>query len=609
MAPPLHPTLQALRDRIEKRSTHTRQAYLDSLPQGPQNRTTVGCANLAHTTAVFPANTKKTIALHKAPHLGIVTAYNDMLSAHQPFETYPGIIARHARALGATTQVAGGTPAMCDGITQGREGMELSLFSRDVIALSACVGLSHNVFDGAILLGVCDKIAPGLLIGALGFGQLPCVFIPAGPMETGLSNQDKAKVRQLAAQGQASREDLLASEEKAYHSPGTCTFYGTANSNQLMLDFMGLQFPGGAFELPGSPQRQALIADSVRALESATRNPALQLGRLVNAQTLMNALVGLMASGGSTNHTIHWVAVARAAGYLIDWNDMETISSVVPLLTRVYPNGSEDVNAFHAAGGTASLLSTLIDGGYIDGGALTLWGKPLENTVGEVLPSRETFSVRAPTASRNPEVLRPHHDPFQPDGGIRLMQGNLGRGVCKVSAVKAEHRRVQAPCRVFTDQQQVIDAFNNGELTHAVVVVLVHQGPRANGMPELHKLTPVLGVLQDQGFPVALLTDGRMSGASGKVLAAIHVCPEANMQGPIGLLRDGDIVTVDANTGQISTNADLSNRHPTPAPEQVQNLGRGYFHMWRNTVSTAEEGASNLFPPTRLNTKDEGHSA
>jgi phosphogluconate dehydratase len=596
MATPLHPALLALRERIELRSKGTRAAYLNSLPQGPQNRTAVGCANLAHTTAIYPSTTKRVISLHKSPHLGIVTAYNDMLSAHQPFAVYPELIAQHARALGATTQVAGGTPAMCDGVTQGREGMELSLFSRDVIALSACVGLSHDVFDGAILLGVCDKIAPGLLIGALGFGHLPFVFIPAGPMETGLSNSEKAKTRQLAAQGKATRETLLQSEEKAYHSPGTCTFYGTANSNQLMLDFMGLQFPGGAFELPSSPQRQALIGESVRALESATRNPALKLGTLVDSRCLINALVGLMASGGSTNHTIHWVSVARAAGYLIDWTDMETISSVTPLLTRVYPNGTEDVNAFQAAGGTAGLLATLIDGGFVDGDAPTVWGTSMANTVAEVLPTAEVFSTRKPGDSRNTEVLRPHTDAFQPDGGIRLMKGNLGRGVCKVSAVKKEHRFVEAPCRVFTDQHQVIDAFNKGEFTEPVVVVLAHQGPRANGMPELHKLTPILGIVQDQGLPVALVTDGRMSGASGKVLSAIHVCPEAKADGPIARLRDGDVVRVDANKGELYTTADLSTRKPMAEPAQAVSLGRGYFQVWRNTVSSAEEGASNLFP-------------
>ena len=595
MTATLHPTLLALRQRIEERSKATRATYLNNLPQGPQNRTAVGCANLAHTTAIYPTPTKRVISLHTSPHLGIVTAYNDMLSAHQPFAVYPELIARHARALGATTQVAGGTPAMCDGVTQGREGMELSLFSRDVIALSACVGLSHDVFDGAILLGVCDKIAPGLLIGALGFGHLPFVFIPAGPMETGLSNAEKAKTRQLAAQGKASRETLLQSEEKAYHSPGTCTFYGTANSNQLMLDFMGLQFPGGAFELPSSPQRQALIAESVRAIESATRNPALKLGTLVDSSCLMNALVGLMASGGSTNHTIHWVSVARAAGYLIDWTDLEIISSVTPLLTRVYPNGTEDVNAFQAAGGTAGLLATLIDGGFVDGNAPTVWGSTMAETVAEVLPTAETFSIQKPGFSRNLEVLRPHSNPFQPDGGIRLMQGNLGRGVCQVSAVKKEFRFVESPCRVFTDQQQVINAFNQGEFTEAVVVVLAHQGPRANGMPELHKLTPILGILQDQGLPVALVTDGRMSGASGKVLSAIHVCPEAKADGPISRLRDGDVVCVDANEGLLRTTADLSTREPMATPPQVVSHGRGYFQVWRNTVTSAEEGASNLF--------------
>ncbi len=595
MTTALHPALLALRDEIEARSKATRAAYLDSLPQGPQNRNAVGCANLAHATAVFPSTNKHVIALHKAPHLGIVTAYNDMLSAHQPFASYPERIKAIAQQHGATTQVAGGTPAMCDGVTQGREGMELSLFSRDVIALSTSVALSHDVFDAGILLGVCDKIAPGLLIGALGFGHLPFVFIPAGPMETGLSNQDKAKVRQLAAQGKASRAELLASEEKAYHSPGTCTFYGTANSNQLMLDFMGLQFPGGAFEPPSSMQRQALIGDSVRAITSATQNPALKLGELVNASCLLNALVGLMASGGSTNHTIHWVAVARAAGYLINWDDMAAISRVVPLLTRVYPNGTEDVNAFHSAGGTASLIATLIDGGFLDGQAQTVWGKPLADTVGEVVPSLETFQVRAPQFSRNLEVLRPHDQPFQADGGIRLMQGNLGRAVCKVSAVKPEHRVVQAPCRVFTDQQQVIQAFEQGEFTKPVVVVVVHQGPKANGMPELHKLTPILGVLQDQGLPVALVTDGRMSGASGKVLSAIHVCPEALANGPLGLLRDGDVVQVDAELGLLNTTADLTNREALPPPPPTLSLGRAYFQMWRNTVNSAEEGASNLF--------------
>lgn len=591
----MHPTLLQLQEKIEKRSARTRAAYLADLPEKTANRQAMGCANLAHTTAVFPTPTKRVISLHQAPHLGIITAYNDMLSAHQPFKHYPDLIAQYAKALGATTQVAGATPAMCDGVTQGREGMELSLFSRDVIALSACVGLSHDVFDGGILLGICDKIAPGLLIGALAYGHLPFVFIPSGPMHSGLSNPEKAKIRQLASQGKATREVLLEAEEKAYHSPGTCTFYGTANSNQLMLDFMGLQFPGGAFELPDSLQRQMLVQESVRAIESATRNPALSMAQIVNSSCLLNALVGLMASGGSTNHTIHWIAVARAAGYVMDWNDLDLISSVTPLLTRVYPNGTEDVNAFQAAGGTARLISTLIDAELLDGSAMTVWGKTLGETVGEVLPIKETFSVKKPEASRNTEVLRDYTNPFQSDGGIRLLKGNLGRSVCKVSAVKTEHRVVHAPCRVFTDQLEVLSAFEQGELNQSMVVVVIHQGPRANGMPELHKLTPVLGILQDQGHSVALVTDGRMSGASGKVLAAIHVSPEAHALGPIGLLRDGDWVLVDADQGILSTEVDLSQREPMPCPAKSGSHGRSYFNNWKSMVGTAEEGASNLF--------------
>ena len=587
--------LENVKDRIELRSKHSRQAYLASLPTGPADRAAVGAANLAHTTAVLPKAEKKLVAIHKAPHLGIVTAYNDMLSAHQPFAAYPDLIGKAARLHGATTQVAGGTPAMCDGVTQGREGMELSLFSRDVIAQSACVALSHDVFDAGILLGVCDKIAPGMLIGALAFGQLPFVFIPAGPMESGLSNSEKARIRQLAAQGKADRNTLLDAEEAAYHSSGTCTFYGTANSNQLMLDFMGLQFPGGAFELPSSPQRMAVLNDSVRAVASATRNPALKLASLVDSRCLMNALVGLMASGGSTNHTIHWITVARAAGYLVDWDDLNDISSATPLLTRVYPNGSEDVNAFHRAGGTASLISTLIDAGCVDGDVPTVWGTTMAETVGEIAPTAEAFSVSRPQPSRNEEVLRAHTDPFQPDGGIRLLQGNLGRSVCKVSAVKPEHRQVTAPCRVFKDQAEVQAAFKAGELNKDIVVVVIHQGPKANGMPELHKLTPALGILQDQGYKVALVTDGRMSGASGKVLSAIHVSPEALADGPIGLLQDGDMVCVDAEQGLLSTDADLDGREQAIYTAPPASHGRGYFANWRKLVSNAEQGASVLF--------------
>ncbi|HEX5485116.1 phosphogluconate dehydratase [Limnobacter sp.] len=587
---PLHPTLLKVRQRIEKRSAASRAQYLDSLPAGPSPRTSMGCANLAHATAVFPTADKFKIAVEKAPHLGIVTAYNDMLSAHQPFAVYPAKIAGYAQEVGVTTQVAGGTPAMCDGITQGREGMELSLFSRDVIALSACVGLSHDVFDGGILLGVCDKIAPGLLIGALAFGHLPFVFIPAGPMSSGLSNPEKAKIRQLASEGKADRATLLRAEEAAYHSSGTCTFYGTANSNQLMLDFMGLQYPGGAFCAPNSPERERLIQHSVHAIARAAapdhRN-VLKLAELVNSTSLLNALVGLMASGGSTNHTIHWITVARAAGYLIDWTDLDEISSVTPLLTRVYPNGTEDVNAFHAAGGTGYLLRTLIEGGFVDGSAMTSFGCSL----GECLDGL----LQASSQSSNLDVLRPHTQPFQPDGGIRLLQGNLGRSVCKVSAVKQVNRSITAPCRVFSDQHEVIEAFERDEFTQDVVVVVIHQGPKANGMPELHKLTPVLGVLQDRGLAVALVTDGRMSGASGKVLAAIHVSPEAMQDGPIGKLRDGDLIRIDADHGVLQTDADLKNRKVQTMPARSGNLGRSYFNAWRRAVSGAEQGATHLF--------------
>jgi phosphogluconate dehydratase len=486
---------------------------------------------------------------------------------------------------------------MCDGVTQGREGMELSLFSRDVIAMATAVGLSHDVFDAAVLLGVCDKIAPGLLLGALGFGHLPTVFVPAGPMASGLSNADKAKVRQQAAQGLAGRDVLLAAEEAAYHAEGTCTFYGTANSNQLMLDLMGLQFPGGAFVHPRAPEREALLAESVRAIVAAAGKPALAIGRLVDARCIVNALVGLLASGGSTNHAMHWVAVARAAGWIIDWSDLDELSRAVPLITRIYPNGSADVNHFHAAGGTAAFGAWLVEAGLIDGSAPTVWGTTLGETLAEpALDAAGRFAAKPPPAqSRDPEVLRRPEAPFQNDGGLRLLDGNLGRAIVKVSAVQPAHRVVEAPCRIFDDQLAVVRAFEAGELTGDVVVVVRHQGPKANGMPELHKLTPVLGVLLDRGQQVALVTDGRMSGASGKVLAAIHVTPEASDGGALARLRDGDVVRVDAVAGRLATTADLAGREPAPAPPSGRSLGRGYFENFRRQVSGAELGASVLF--------------
>lgn len=597
MTQKLHSVIATVRERIEIRSLATRADYLKNLPSEPADRSQMGCANLAHTTAILPKAERKIIALSRAPHLGVITAYNDMLSAHHPFANYPEQLLKAAQQEGATLQVASGVPAMCDGITQGREGMELSLFSRDVIALATAVGLSHDVFDAVILLGICDKIAPGLLLGALSFGHLPAVFIPAGPMSSGLSNHEKSKVRQQAAQGLASRETLLAAEEAAYHSAGTCTFYGTANSNQLMLDLMGLQFPGGAFVHPRDPERQALLKESVRAIVAAAGKKPLAIGRIVDARCLVNALVGLLATGGSTNHTIHWLAVAKAAGYQIDWTDLDDLSKSVPLIARIYPNGDADVNDFHLAGGTAAVGRWLIDAGLIDGDALTSWGSSLGDTLAEpALDERGQWSPKpAATSLRNAAVLRTPSEPFQADGGLRLLHGNLGRAIAKVSAVEKAFRVVEAPCRVFSSQLDVISAFNAGELDRDIVVVVRFQGPRANGMPELHKLTPVLSVVQDRGYNVALVTDGRMSGASGRVLAAIHVTPEAADGGMLAKLEDGDLVRVDAVTGTLSTPVDLSNRpaiEPTPSGT---NLGRSYFENFRKLVTGAEQGASVLF--------------
>ncbi len=593
----LHPVITSVRTRIEQRSQATREAYLAALPTKPADRNRVGCANLAHTTAIYPSSTRKVISLHRAPHLGVVTAYNDMLSAHHPYEDWPERIRKAAAHVGSTMQVATGVPAMCDGITQGREGMELSLFSRDVIALSTAVGLSHDVFDAAILLGVCDKIAPGLLIGALGFGHLPTVFIPAGPMSSGISNTEKAKVRQQAAQGLATRDVLLAAEEASYHESGTCTFYGTANSNQMMLDVMGLQFPGGAFVAPNAPLRQVLLQESVRAVAAAAGKQHLSIGRIVDARCLVNALVGLLTTGGSTNHAIHWLAVARAAGYQIDWTDLDELSHQVPLITRMYPNGQADVNAFQAAGGTAAVIKWLIEAGFVDGDVPTVWGTSLAETVAEPgMDAKGVFQREPiPDQSLDTSVLRRPETPFEADGGLRLLSGNLGRSIAKISAVKPEYRVVEAPCRVFSDQLDVIAAFEAGELDRDVVVVVRHQGPHANGMPELHKLTPALSVVQDRGYQVALVTDGRMSGASGKVLAAIHVTPEASLGGALARLQDGDIIRVDGTTGELFTYANLDARPNAISPASGVSLGRGFFETFRQTVGGAEEGASVLF--------------
>jgi phosphogluconate dehydratase len=535
--------------------------------------------------------------------VAIVTAYNDMLSAHQPLEHYPELLRAHARTAGATAQVAGGVPAMCDGITQGEAGMELSLFSRDVIALATAVSLSHNVFDAALMLGVCDKIVPGLFMGALQFGHLSTVFVPAGPMTSGLSNDAKAKVRQQFAQGLVGREQLLESEAAAYHSPGTCTFYGTANSNQMLMEIMGLHLPGSSFVNPGTPLREALTR---AALERAVANtgktgqPRIRLADVVTEKTIVNGIIGLLATGGSTNHTLHLVAMARAAGIVIDWNDFAELSHVIPLLARVYPNGKADVNHFHAAGGMGFLMRELLATGLLHGDVQTVMGDGLAPYTQEPWLSGDQLAWRdAPATSGDTTVLRPVSEPFSADGGLRLLQGNLGRSVVKVSAVAPEHRVVRAPAVVVHDQQELQDLFKAGQLEKDFVAVVRYQGPRANGMPELHKLTPPLAVLQDKGFKVALITDGRMSGASGKVPAAIHLSPEALCDGPIAKVRSGDMITLDCEQGVLTlevTADELAARtitHPDLS-HNAHGTGRELFGLFRSHAGAAESGASPL---------------
>ena len=600
-------TVAAVTTRIRERSVSTRAAYLDmvtaSRRPGPY-RQDLGCANLAHAYAAMPASDQLTLRQARAPNVGIVTAYNDMLSAHKPYEHYPEEIRQVAASLGATAQVAGGVPAMCDGITQGEDGMELSLFSRDVIALATAVSLSHNTFDAALMLGVCDKIVPGLLIGALQFGHLPVVFVPAGPMTTGLSNDEKSKVRQLHAQGLVDREALLAAELAAYHGQGTCTFYGTANSNQMLMEIMGLHLPGSSFVNPGTPLRAALTRHAVRRAIEMAREPQNGLGHWLQAETLVNGMVGLLATGGSTNHTLHLVAMARAAGWCVDWDDFARLSSCVPLLARIYPNGSADVNHFHAAGGMGFLMSQLLRGGYLHPHTSTVMGTDLTGYACEPWLDGGQLAWRdAPQASLDEDVLRPLERPFSSEGGVRVLQGNLGRAVIKVSAVKSEHRRVTAPAVVVEDQKTLQQMFKRGELQRDFVAVVKGQGPRANGMPELHKLTPVLGVLQDQGFKVALVTDGRMSGASGKVPAAIHLWPEALAGGPISKLRDGDLITLDAEAGQLEVHvapAELQAREASPLDRETHRHGSGrdLFELFRLHAAHAEAGAGALWPQT-----------
>ena len=602
---PIHPVVDAVTRRIVARSADLRQAYLariDRLVNRPPGAQRMGCANVAHAFAAMPGADKFRVVVDKAPHLGVVTSYNDMLSAHQPYESYPALIREEAARHGATVQVAGGVPAMCDGVTQGLPGMELSLFSRDTIAMSTAVALTHDVYDAVLLLGVCDKIVPGLLIGALHFGHLPCVFVPAGPMSTGLSNNDKSKVREQAAQGLVGREALLAAESAAYHGPGTCTFYGTANSNQMLLEAMGLHVPGAAFVHPHAGLRQELTREAVRtALAITGKGPRFTpIGRLVDERVIVNAMVALLATGGSTNHLIHWVAVARAAGILIDWTDFAELSAATPLLARVYPNGSADVNQFQAAGGPAFVLRELQNSGGLHNNVATVAANGYAAYGTEPLMEAGRLSWRPlPPAGGDLDIVRPAAQPFSASGGLKLLQGNLGRSVIKTSAVPEHCHVIEAPARVFDSQEGLLAAFKAGELERDVVAVVRFQGPRANGMPELHKLTPPLAVLQGKGFRVALVTDGRMSGASGKVPAAIHVSPEALAGGPLARVRDGDLIRLDAVAGTLQALVDdaqwAAREVQSPSASHTQthahDLGRELFAGMRRNVLSAEEGA------------------
>lgn len=591
----LDPRIGAVTDRIIERSKPNRGRYLQLIADEADrgiSRPRLSCGNFAHGFAASGED-KDAIRTLRGPNLAIVTAYNDMLSAHQPYGRFPEQMKVYAREVGATAQVAGGTPAMCDGVTQGQPGMDLSLFSRDVIALATAVALSHGMFDGAALLGICDKIVPGLLIGALRFGHLPVLLVPSGPMPSGLANKEKQRIRQLYAEGKATKEELLASESASYHSAGTCTFYGTANSNQMMMELMGLHVPGAAFINPGTPLRQALTRAAVHRLADLATDKARPLGLVVDEKAIVNAAVGLLATGGSTNHAIHLPAIARAAGIAIDWQDLDELSAAVPLVARVYPNGSGDVNDFHHAGGMAFVTRTLLDAGLLHGDTLTAGADSLAAYQDAPTLNGSEIGWEAVTDTLDQSMLRPTTDPFQTDGGMRLVKGNLGRATFKTSAISPERWTVEAPARVFSDQDQVLEAFRNGELDRDVVVVVRFQGPRANGMPELHKLTPVLGVLQDRGHMVALVTDGRMSGASGKVPSAIHVCPEALNDGPIGKLKDGDRVRLCGKHGQLeAVDVDLAARDWASPPPRPIGTGRELFAFMRASADDAERGAS-----------------
>jgi phosphogluconate dehydratase len=597
----LHPAIARVTDRIIARSRGPRQSYLDRMARAAAAGTArahLSCGNQAHAYAAMGPD-KAGLAAGQAPNIGIVTAYNDMLSAHQPFETYPALIRATARAAGGTAQVAGGVPAMCDGVTQGQPGMELSLFSRDVIALAAGVALSHNTFDAALYLGVCDKIVPGLVIAAATFGHLPGIFVPAGPMTSGLPNDEKGRIRQRFAAGEIGRDELMAAEMASYHGPGTCTFYGTANTNQMLMEFMGLHLPGASFVNPGTPLRDALTAAAAeRALAiTAQGNDYRPVSAVLDERAFVNGLVGLMATGGSTNLVLHLPAMARAAGVILDLEDFAEISAAVPLMAKVYPNGLADVNHFHAAGGLAFLIGDLLDAGLLHADVCTVAGDGLHLYRREprLAEGRLTY-VPGPGASLNDRILRPRSDPFQPTGGLVQLTGNLGRAVIKVSAVAPDRHVIEAPARIFHDQEAVKQAARSGAITTDTIVVVRFQGPRANGMPELHSLTPTLANLQDKGLRIALVTDGRMSGASGKVPAAIHVSPEAADEGPLALLRDGDILRLDATTGRLDCLTDLAGRSPaTPdLSANAEGIGRELFDLFRRNVGPATTGAGTV---------------
>ena len=596
----LHPTIFNVTKRIIERSKLTRQNYLNNIQAMEKDidndRSQVSCSNMAHAAAAAPIDEQSSILMNSKPNIGIVSAYNDMLSAHKPLEHFPKIIKAAANKFGATAQMAGAVPAMCDGVTQGRPGMELSLMSRDVIAMSTAVALSHGVYDAALCLGVCDKIVPGLVIGSLSFGHLPIIFVPAGPMSTGIPNEEKNRIRNEFAKGKATREELLKVEIAAYHGEGTCTFYGTANSNQMLMEIMGLHLPGSAFVHPHSDLRNAynVAATQQAILISRKGNDIRPIGKIIDERSFVNAIIGLHATGGSTNHTLHLPAMAAAAGIKLLWEDFADLSEVIPLLARVYPNGSADVNQFHAAGGMSFIIGELLDAGLLDGTAKTVWGKNIFNYISEAtLGKSELLWKKTKSKSYDNKILKYVKKPHQKNGGLKILKGNIGKGVIKISAVDFKNQKIKAPAMVFNNQTDVKKAYEKGLLNKDVVVVVRFQGPKANGMPELHALTPILSNIQDLGFKVALLTDGRMSGASGKVPAAIHVIPEALDNGIIGKILDGDIIDIDAASGRIEVNETVAKRDIKVPSKNNQNntFGRNLFSLLRQNASSAENGA------------------